>query len=60
MTANPSPGRLSLLTGSGAGGADTAGVGAVAAVRRRAAVERTVPVNTAASLVETPPAISDT
>ena len=29
-------------------------------VRRRVAVERTIPVNTAARLVETPPAISDT
>jgi serine/threonine protein kinase len=51
---------VSLLTGSGAGCADTAGVGAVAALRRRVAVVRTTPVNTAACLVETPPAISDT
>jgi hypothetical protein len=35
-------------------------VGAVAAERRRVAVERTIPVNTAAYLVGTPPAISDT
>ena len=35
-------------------------VGAVSAVRRRVAVERTTPVNTAARLVDTPPAISDT
>jgi hypothetical protein len=34
-------------------------VGIVAAVRRRVAVERTTPVNTAACLLETPPAISD-
>jgi hypothetical protein len=34
-------------------------LGAVAALRRRVAVERTSPVNTAARLVETPPAISD-
>jgi hypothetical protein len=50
---------MSLLTGSGAGWVDTTGVGAVAAVRRRVAVERTIAVNTAACLVETPPAISN-
>ena len=40
-------------------GAEGAGVGAVALLSRRVAVERTVAVNTAACLVETPPAISD-
>ncbi len=51
---------VSLLTGPPAGSPDTGGVGAVAAMRRRVAVERTIPVNTAACLVETPPAINDT
>ncbi len=50
---------MSLLTGR-AGGADTGGVGAGAALPCRVAVERTIPVNTAACLVDTPSAVSDT
>ena len=50
---------MSLLTGSRPGGAGEAGVGAVAVLRRRMAVERKLPVNAAAFLVDTPTAISD-
>jgi hypothetical protein len=49
---------VSLLAGSTAGSVQTAGVSAVAAVRRRVAVERTSPVNVAACLVDTPCAVS--
>src|SRR5690606_40601350 len=49
---------VSLFAG-GAGGADTTGgVGVVAAVRRRTAVERTTPVNALAVLVDTPASAS--
>src|SRR6478609_4499010 len=47
-----------FVAGSTADSVQTAGVSAVAALRRRVAVERTSPVNVAACLVDTPCPVS--